>query len=186
MFALVFSFLMILAGQKGGFMEFYNKYLNYPGFEFWKFLNLAIFIAVLVHFLRKPLGEKFKQKRDQIRAEIIRAAREKEEAMARLTAAEARLAGLVSEREAILREAKAEADAEVARLIADAEAEIRKVRLQTENELMRLRQQTRSELRRFTAEESIRRAETKLRQRINPEIDAALIKSGIEAIGGAN
>ncbi|MER3430510.1 MAG: hypothetical protein C4325_13390 [Blastocatellia bacterium] len=186
MFALVISLLMTLAGQKGGFMEFYDKYLNYPGFEFWKFLNLAIFTALLIHFLRKPFGEKFKQKREQIRAEILRAAREREEAMARLTAAEARLAGLSSERESIVRQARVEAEAEVARLLADADSEIRKIRIQTENELMRLQQQKQLYLRRFSVEESIKRAEAKLRQRINPEIDAALVNSGIEAIGGLN
>jgi F-type H+-transporting ATPase subunit b len=186
MFAILFSTLILFAGQKGGFMEFYDKYLNYPGFEFWKFLNLAIFVAVLVHLLRKPLSEKFKQKRDEIRAEIIRAAREKEEAMSRLTAAEARLAGLANEKESIIREAKAEAEAEVARLMASAEEEAGRLKSQSEIELMRLYQQAKSELRRFTAEESIRRAETKLKQRITPEIDNELVQSGVKAIGGMN
>lgn len=186
MLATITYALIFFAGQKGGFMEFYNKYLNYPGFEFWKFLNLAIFVAVLVHLLRKPLSEKFKQKRDEIRAEIIRAAREKEAAMSRLATAEARLAGLEGERASIIREAEAEAEAEVARLLAAAEEEAERLKSQSENEITRLYLQAKSEIRRFTAEESIRKAESKLKERMNPEIDGKIVQSGIEAIGGLN
>ncbi|MCV4820053.1 hypothetical protein OFM15_28670, partial [Escherichia coli] len=89
-------------------------------------------------------------------------------------------------KESIIREAKAEAEAEVARLMASAEEEAGRLKSQSEIELMRLYQQAKSELRRFTAEESIRRAETKLKQRITPEIDNELVQSGVKAIGGMN
>ena len=60
MLAFFYNFLILLAASGGegggGFMDFYNKYLNYPGLEAWKFINLAIFVAVLAYLLRKPLG----------------------------------------------------------------------------------------------------------------------------------
>ena len=78
MFAFVYSLLLLAASggehaESGGYMEFYNTWLNYPGFEAWKFLNLAIFVAFLVYVAKKPLSEAFKAKRDQIRADLIKA-----------------------------------------------------------------------------------------------------------------
>src|SRR3954464_12588298 len=78
----------------GGFTQFYNEYFNIPGFELWKFLNLAIFIALMVYLVRKPLGDAFKAKREAIRAELIRAEQEKQAALSKLTSAEAKLAQL--------------------------------------------------------------------------------------------
>ena len=32
-------------------------WFNYPGLELWKFLNLAIFVAVMIYILRRPISE---------------------------------------------------------------------------------------------------------------------------------
>ncbi len=57
MIAFLFNFLLLTAetgavrgGESGWdkFLHFYSDYLNYPGFEAWRFLNLAIFIAIMV------------------------------------------------------------------------------------------------------------------------------------------
>ena len=49
MFALFHFFILFAAenghGAAGGeTTDFYNTYLNYPGFEAWKFINLFIFV----------------------------------------------------------------------------------------------------------------------------------------------
>ena len=175
------------AAGGGGFTEFYDKYLNYPGFEAWKFINLAIFVAFLIWFAKyKKLPEKFKAKREAIRAELIAAEEAKQAALAQLTSAEAKLAAIESEKAAILKRARDEAEAEKANLLQQTETEIAKMREQAENEINRLAQQTKAQLRRFSAEESVRLAEEKLRGKINAENDAELVKSGIQAIGGLN
>jgi F0F1-type ATP synthase membrane subunit b/b' len=187
MFAFILSFIFIFAEgghETGGFTEYWNTYLNYPGFELWRFINLGIFIAVMYYFLKRPLTEKFKAKREAIRADLIRAEEEKQAALARLTSAEAKLVGLEPERNSIVEKAKQEAAAERARIAEAAEAEAKKIREQAASEAARLAQQTRADLRRFSAEESIRLAEEKLRTQINAERDSRLVKSGIEAIGG--
>ena len=192
MFAFVYSLLLLAAaggehaGGGGGYMEFYNKYLNYPGFEAWKFLNLAIFIAFLVYVAKKPLSEAFKAKRDQIRADLIKAEEEKKAALARFTTAEAKLASLDNERQLILNKAKAEADAEAKRIAEAAALEVGKLQDQTSGEITRLTQIANLELKRFSAEESIRLAEQKLRSKIDANADSRLVKSGIQAIGGLN
>lgn len=195
MLAFVYNFLLLFseaahpAGEKGGwanFLDFWNKYFNYPGFELWKFINLAIFVAVLVYLLRKPLGDAFKATRDKIRAELIRAEEEKKAAMARLTSAEAKLASLDNERQLVLNKAKKEADIETARILEHTDDEVGKLREQAESEIVRLTSIATIDLKRFSAEESIRLAEEKLRSKVDANVDAGLVRSGIQAIGGLN
>lgn len=189
MFAIFSNALMLLAasgGGKGGFTEFYNTYLNYPGFEIWKFVNLAIFVAILVYLVKKPLTDAFKTKRDAIRSELIKAEEEKQNALKQLTSAEAKLAGLENEKAVVLKKAADEADAEKRRLAEQADWDVKKLREQTSGELSRLQKQTMAELRRFSAEESVRLAEEKLRAQIDASKDSQLVKSGIASIGGMN
>ena len=189
MLAIFYSFIFLAAEggrAEGGFAKFYSDYLNYPGFEAWKFVNLAIFVAVLIYLLKKPLSEAFKAKRETIRAELIKAEEEKQSALAQLTLSEAKLAALDSEKAAILQKAGDEANSETVRLAEQAETEVEKMRAQTSGEISRLTKLTKAHLRRFSAEESIRLAEEKIRLQINAEKDANLVKSGIQAIGGLN
>lgn len=190
MFGFVNILGMLLASGggpgEGGFAGFWEKYMNYPGFEAWKFVNLAIFVSVLIYLLRKPLSGAFKAKREVIRAELIKAEEEKKAALAKLTETEARLAGIEAEKAEIMKNAREEVDAEKQRLAAQAEAEAKKLREQTAGEIVRIGQVARLQLRRFAVDESIRLAEEELRAKIDPQTDANLIKSGIQAIGGMN
>ena len=86
----------------------------------------------------------------------------------------------------ILNKAKAEADAEAARIAGTADAEVGKLKGQASGEITRLTQLAKLELKRFSAEESVRLAEEKLRAKIDANADANLVKSGIQAIGGLN
>lgn len=174
------------AADAGGFTQFYNDYLNIPGFEAWKFVNLAIFVAVLVYLVRKPMSEAFTAKREAIRAELIKAEEERQAALAQLTSAEAKLASLPVEKAAVLERAKEEAKAEKANITEQTESDIEKMRQQAESEINRLSQQVRAELRRYSAEESVRLAEEKLRRQINAENDAKLVKASLQEIGGLN
>lgn len=85
MLAFLFNFLLLLAAESAGtesegawgqFVHFWNTYLNYPGFELWKFLNLAIFVAIMYRLLKKPLSGAFRTRRELIRAELIKAEEE--------------------------------------------------------------------------------------------------------------
>lgn len=189
MFAFFYNVILLAAtGEQagGGFTEFYDKYLNYPGFEAWKFINLAIFVTVLVYLVKKPLSEAFKAKREAIRADLIKAEEEKQAALAKLTSAEARLASLDMETAALLKKAAEDAEEEKAHILSQTEIEIEKIREQAEITITRLVQQTKAELRRFSAEESVRLAEEKLRGDLNAETDAKLVKASIREIGGLN
>lgn len=190
MVAFITSFILFLAeanhGAESGFTRFYNEYFNIPGFEAWKFLNLAIFIGLMVYFTKRPLSAAFKAKRDAIMSELIRAEAEKKAALDKLTVAEGKLAQLETEKNDILQKAKDEAAFEKQRLADQTAIEGDRLRHQSEAELMRISNQSRSELRRFSAEKSIRLAEEKLRAQIDGNVDAMLVKAGIHEIGGLN
>lgn len=185
---LAFIFLLLAeAGHSsgGGFSEFWNKYLNYPGFEAWKFINLAIFVGLLVYLLKKPLSESFKAKREQIRAELIKAEEEKQAALAKLTETEAKMARLDSEKETVLTRAKEEAKAEEKRIVEETEREVKKLREQAENEINRSAILAKHELRKLSAEETVRLAEEMIKTKLGKANDAELVKTGIESLGGA-
>ncbi len=189
MLAFLFNFVLAFAAPSsggGGFMDFYNQYLNFPGFEAWRFFNLIVFLGILIYLLKKPLTAAFKAKRETIRAELIQAEAEKQAALEQLTSTEAKLAGLDAEAQAIRHRAEQEAAAETARISEQAEFEAKKLREQATNEIERKSQLARLQLRRFSAEESIRLAEEKIKAEITDEKDARLVKASIQSIGGLN
>jgi len=189
MSVLLSTFTLLLSEPAGGHSTWsyiYENYLNVPGFESWKFLNLIVFLAVLFYLLRIPVSEGFKARREAIRSDLIRAEKEKQAALAQLTATEAKLAQVENEKAALLQKAKEEAAADKKRLAEATELEIKRLMEQTEGELVRLDNQAVVELRRFSAEESVRLAEEKLRARIDAGSDSRLVKANIQEIGGLN
>ncbi|CAN5220980.1 hypothetical protein BH10ACI1_BH10ACI1_28690 [soil metagenome] len=194
MLAFIYSFIFIFAevapsnseSSWGKFVHWWDTYANYPGFEAWKFFNLTVFIFIMVYLLKKPLGDAFKAKREAIRADLIAAEEKRQAALAKLTVTEAKLASLETESANVLTQAEMEAKAEKERIAGETTDEIKRLQAQAANEIERKSQQVRAELRRFSAEESIRLAEEKLKAQINPENDARLVKAGIQSIGGLN
>jgi F0F1-type ATP synthase membrane subunit b/b' len=194
MLAFLSNFILFFAESGGGqasesgFMSWWMKnadpYLNYPGFEAWRFLNLAIFLGIMAYILKKPLSEAFKARREEIRADLIKAEEERQAAIVTLTEAETKLARLEADQREVMKNARVEAEAEKARLYEEAEADAERLRSQAANEIERKSQQVRSKLRRFSAEESIRLAEERIRQAMNNQKDAELVKANIQSIGG--
>lgn len=190
MLAFIFNFLLFAAESVGTdsawgkFVHFWNTYANYPGFELWKFFNLAVFVAIMYYLLKKPLNEAFKAKRELIRAELIKAEEEKQAALAELTEAEARVANLDADTETLIESAKTEAAEERARISEQTGQAINRMRDQAKMEIDRKTKQVRKELHRFSAEESIRLAEEKIKNVMSVQKDAELVEAGIKAIGG--
>jgi len=197
MLVFLYNFILIFAAEgarsassESGFLAWWHKngepILNYPGFEAWKFFNLAVFVALMVYLLKKPLSSAFKAKRETIRAELIRAEEAKQAALAQLTATETKLARLDAESTDIVRKGEMEASHEKARITEQTEFEIKRIREQANAEVERVSKQAKLSLRRFSAEESVRLAEEKIKTNINADSDARLVKANIESIGGLN
>jgi len=179
---------LIITFAEGGLLDLWYRnidpYMNYPGFEAWRFINLIIFFGIAVYLLKKPLSEAFKARRDAIREELIRAEEERKAAVAELAEIEVRLAGFETEKAALIESAGTEAEAEKKRIEEEVRANSERLRVQAESEIERKSLQARARLLRFTAEESIRLAEEKIRRSMSPETDARLVRANIRSIGG--
>jgi F0F1-type ATP synthase membrane subunit b/b' len=163
-----------------------SRWWDYPGFELWKFVNLGIFVLLLVYILTRKakLGEAFKARRDNIRNELARAQQERDAALAKLKEVEERLARLDSEVSEIQEGSRREVAAENERIAHATETEIVRLGEQAQREIERAGKTARHELRRYTAEQSVRLAEQMIRREMKPEDDARLITRNIEELGG--
>jgi len=193
MLAFLFNTILLFAESGGAdngssswnsFVHFWNDYMNYPGFEAWRFFNLAVFVAIMIYLVRKPLSKAFKDKREAIRADLIKAEEERQAAITELGEVEAKLAGLESEKANIVEGSRAESEAEANRVAEEAVSEAARLRKQAESEVKRKAQLAELKLRRYSAEESIRLAEERIKEAMNPQKDAELVKANIQSIGG--
>ena len=163
---------MLLLASDGG-------WLNYPGLEAWKFVNLAIFIVAFIFLLRRKINEGLLARRGAIQQELITAQTEHEQALARLADAESLLNRLHDDVRTVHEQARLEAEQERQRLAAGTEREIEKLKQQGQREIERADKIARKELRQYLAKRSVELARESLRQRMRPEDDALLIKESI-------
>lgn len=145
--------------------------------------NVAIFFGILYFLLRKPVRQFFADRFRHIRSVLERAAREREEAQARIRAIDARLAQLDSEVAKIKETARREVAAETERLQTQTQADIEKIRDTARREIEAAKQTALVELRQFTAAKAVTQAEQIIRRELTPADDAALLQrasSGFE------
>ena len=163
---------MLLFASEGG-------WLNYPGLEAWKFVNLGIFLAVGIYVLRQKINERLLARRESIRQELISAQTQHEQAVARVAEADSLLSRLDDDVRKVAEQAQVEAEKERQRLAAGTEREVEKLKQQAQREIERADKLARKELRQFLAQRSIDLARNTLRERMGPEDDALLIKENI-------
>jgi F-type H+-transporting ATPase subunit b len=149
-----------------------------------KLLNILLFIALAVYFLRRPLSGMLQSRREGIRRDLMRAQEERKAALAKLEEVEARLAKLDTEVEAVRTQAQREAAEERARIELQTEEDVRKLREQAQREIESASKAARADLRAYAAEQSVRLAEEMIRREMRPEDDARLVKEYVEELGG--
>jgi ATP synthase F0 subunit b len=157
---------------------------NVPGWEVWKFVNLILFVGLLVWLLRRPIGASLGARRDTIRRELMRAQEERRAALAKLEEVEARLARLDAEVETVRAQARRDAEAERANIMRATAEETRRLREQAQREIESAGKVARQDLRRYAAEQSVRLAEDLIRRDIGAEDDARLMNDYIGELGG--
>jgi len=158
-------------------------FLNYPGFEAWKFFNLFVFIGLLIYILRKPVSNAFKERRDTIRAALIKAQEERDAALAKLEEVESRLATLDEEVARVREQAKKEAAEEQERIFNSTTADAEKLREQATREIENAGKVAKQELRAYAANQSVQLAEEIIRRELKPEDDTRLFKLNVEEMG---
>jgi len=163
---------MLLFASDGG-------WLNYPGLELWKFVNLAIFVGLLIIFLRSRINQRLLARRESIQQELITAKTEREQALAKLAEAESLLSRVNGDVRTVHEQANQEAEQERKRLAAGTERELEKLKQQAQREIERADKIARKELREYLAKRSIDLARASLRDQMRPEDDTLLIKESI-------
>lgn len=179
---------MLTIGLLVTFAEGDPAWWDYPGFELWKFVNLALFIlaALAIHrFLGRPIANGLQARRESIGRALVQARHERDEALRQLAEVEARLESLDAEIVAIKERSKSEADAEKERIQRETEAELVKLRESARREIDTATKAATIELKRFASEESIRLAKEFITSDITPEDDARLTRERAERLGGA-
>ena len=161
------------------------RWWDYPGFELWKFVNLAIFVIVLVVVMRKFFGvpQMYRNRKESIRTELEKARTERDAALAKLKEVEERLAHLDSQVATIKERSMIEAREERERISRSTQDEIAKLTAQAQRETQNAATVAKKDLRRFTAEQSVRLAEDMIRRDIRPDDDARLFTRSIEEMG---
>jgi F-type H+-transporting ATPase subunit b len=159
-----------------------TEWYNYPGLELWKFANLAIFTAVAIYILRKPISQALQSRRGAIQQELITAQTERDQALARVAEADNLLSGLDEDVRKVEAQAYEEATSERQRITASTEREIEKLKQQAQREMETADKLARKELRQFLAEKSVQMARESIRTQMRPEDDTALIRESIGAL----
>lgn len=142
---------------------------------FAKLVNLAIFLTILYLLLRKPAREFFHQRLAGVRDTLDRAAREKQEATAKMAELDARLNRLDADLREIEAQSDHEAAAERARMDVEAKRDIEKIREMAAREVETAKQVALADLQAFAATTAVDLAEQMIRRELTPADDAKLV-----------
>jgi F-type H+-transporting ATPase subunit b len=161
----------------------WTDFLNYPGLELWKFINLAVFVGAGIYILRKPIATALSARAESIRRQIKQAEEDKKAAEEKLAEADAQLARLDADIQSLRQQAEKEVALERERLAATAANEIEKLKSQADRELDNARKVAKKELRQFLAQRSMDLAKATVVSRLDPDADVRLIKERVVELG---
>lgn len=149
----------------------------------WKFANFLILAGAAGYFLYKKGGTFFAGRTAGIQRGLAEAAQLKAQAEARYADIERRLASLGAEIEALRQRAGEETGLEHARVCEETERDLRKIQAQAEQEIAATVKSARQQLRAYSAELAVGLAAGKIRARLTPETDRALVASMVREVG---
>ena len=167
--------------------EWLEPWLDYPGLELWKFVNLLIFIVCALYLHRRfgrPIREALRSRSETIKRELEVARQERDQALAKLAEVEAMFSNLDAELARITESARIEAQAERGRMELATDQELAKIREQAKREIESAGKIARHELRKYAAAASVKLAEEILRKEIRADDDARLTNLSVQQLGG--
>jgi F-type H+-transporting ATPase subunit b len=151
--------------------------------EFWlKWANFALLAGALGYFIGKNAGPFFDTRGKKIRKDMAEAEEARREAEERASAVERRLANLEAEIAAMRAEAQQAGENETQRLEQRAAAEAAKIEAHAQQEIVSAGKAARMELKRYSADLAVELAEQKLRARMTPATQDALVRSFVKTL----
>jgi F-type H+-transporting ATPase subunit b len=146
------------------------------GLEVWRWANFVLLVAGLGYLAAKFGGPFFQGRARQIRQEMMDAEEERKAAEKRAAEVDRRLANLESDIQALRAESQKEASSEQERMRQQTATEMVKIRAHAEQEIASAGKAARLELKKYSAELAVALAEQKLRARITPDTQEALVR----------
>ena len=143
----------------------------------WQVLNFLLLAGLLGWLIVKQGGPLLAARSKEIADGLASGEIAKAEADARAAQVQSKLAKLGTEIEAMRADAKQERDLEAERIRRETQAEMGRIRVQAEHEIESAGKLARMEVQRAAAKLAIELAEEKVRARMSPEIQAALLQS---------
>lgn len=142
----------------------------------WTVLNFFILAGVLSWLASKFGGPALSARSKEISDGLAAGKKAEAEAHKRAAEVQAKLANLEQEIAGLRAEAKTERDRETERIKRETQAEIARIHAQAEFEIESAGKRARVEVQRAAARLAIELAETKVRSRMSPDLQAALVK----------
>jgi len=161
--------LALASGGEGA--EHSGQWTNF----FFRLMNFAVLVAVLIIVLRKPLKSGLGSRVEQIKSELEELEAKREEAKRAYALMEQRLADSAAEREQVLADFRAMGEKEKAAIVAGAEATAQRIKEQANFTIEQETAAAKADLRREVAEMSATLAEDLLKEKINPEDQTRLV-----------
>ena len=150
----------------------------------WRTTNFAGLVFILVFFLRKPFADGLSSRRDGIKDQLEALESRKAEAEQLYKEAEAKLARLDDEANAIITEAVKQGEAEKEKIIADAERNAGDIKRQAEMAVAHEIAEAKTRLKGEIAEQAVLLAEELVKKNIQPADQSRMVELSLEKVGG--
>jgi F-type H+-transporting ATPase subunit b len=147
--------------------------------QVWKWANFLVLAGGLGYLIGKNGGPFFAARSVKIRQDMTDAGDVRNDAEARAAEVDRRLANLEAEIAALRADSGKEEEAEAGRFGRHTAAEIAKTQAQAEQEIAAAGKAARMELKRYCADLAVGLAEQKIRARMTPEAEDALVRGFI-------
>lgn len=150
-----------------------------------KFINIILFIGVIVWAVKGPVMTAFAARTEEIKRQAVEARERREKADSLAADIQSRLTQIEAEVVAIRQRAEAEGERQRKELVAAAEAEAAKILQAARNEVENRLKFARKELTEYAGELAADRAEAILREKITPEDQRKLFRDSLNQVGEA-
>lgn len=147
-------------------------------------INLVIIIGVLVYFGRGVIGNILTTRRSEIETAIREAEQRQKEAAAALADQQQKLAQAQAEAEKIKAQAETNAQAAKAAILAQLDVDLQRLRESATQDLNVEREKAIAELRQRAVNLALQRAESKIQDQLNENLQQQLIDRSIALLGG--
>ncbi len=152
------------------------------GMEIWKWANFLILAGGLGYLIGKHAGPFFATRSASIRKDMEDSLAQRTDAEARAADVDRRLANMEADIAALRGEGERDARAEAERMERHTAAEIAKIQANSEQEIVSAGKAARMELKRYAAELAVDLAEQKVRARMTPDAQDALVQGFVSKL----